>query len=134
MKNILRLPSLDILRGILAVSIMFYHLSIWLFKQPDSSSLLGRLGIYGVSVFFVLSGLSMAMVYHSYFYSLRNGVVFYVRRIFRIFPLFWLAVFSVLVFQFFKLGYIKYDIEVIIANLSCYLVLQIPVLLREDGR
>ena len=57
-----RIESLDWLRGLMAVSIMIYHLTGGLFFTLDSSSVLGRLGVYGVSVFFVLSGLSMAVV------------------------------------------------------------------------
>jgi peptidoglycan/LPS O-acetylase OafA/YrhL len=50
-----RIEALDWLRGLMAVSIMLYHLTIWYIVALDSSSVLGRLGIYGVSVFFVLS-------------------------------------------------------------------------------
>ncbi|HOY69302.1 MAG TPA: hypothetical protein PLZ85_00405 [Methylotenera sp.] len=56
-----RLDSLDWLRGLLAFSIMIYHLTSWEISPLESSHLLGRLGIYGVSMFFLLSGLSMAV-------------------------------------------------------------------------
>ncbi len=49
-----RLDSLDGLRGILAFAIMLYHLRGWQLGSLDSSSLLGRLGIYAVSMFFVV--------------------------------------------------------------------------------
>ena len=87
-----RNESLDWLRGLLAVSIMLYHLVSWEVGQLDASSLLGRLGAYGVSMFFILSGLSIALVYHRFIVDGSTVVRFYVRRIFRIWPLMWLAV------------------------------------------
>jgi peptidoglycan/LPS O-acetylase OafA/YrhL len=82
-----RYRSLDLLRGLMAVSIMMYHLN-----EGESGSILGRLGIYAVCVFFVLSGLSMAIAYDRFITGARTAGAFYVRRIFRIWPLFWLAV------------------------------------------
>lgn len=87
-----RLDALDWLRGLLALSIMVYHLTGWELHQPDASGLLGRLGIYGVSMFFALSGLSMAAGYAGFIRDPRSAIRFFVRRIFRIWPLLWLAV------------------------------------------
>lgn len=75
----------------MALSIMFYHLNFWIFTPLDSSTPLGRLGMYGVSIFFVLSGLSMAIVYHSFINSYKSAVSFFTRRIFRIWPLLWIV-------------------------------------------
>jgi exopolysaccharide production protein ExoZ len=91
--NATRIESLDWHRGLLALSIMSYHLIGWHFSTLDASSLLGRWGVYGVSMFFILSGLSMAIVYHAYIVNLRTSFNFYVRRVFRIWPLLWVAVF-----------------------------------------
>ena len=88
-----RIDSLDWQRGLLAFAIMLYHLTGWQIAELDSSSLLGRLGIYGVSMFFVLSGLSMAIVYHKYLDGAQTSIHFFLRRIFRIWPLLWLAIF-----------------------------------------
>lgn len=87
-----RNEPLDWLRGLLALSIMLYHLTAWEVAQPTASSLLGRLGIYGVSMFFILSGLSIALVYHCYVVSTAAAGRFLVRRVMRIWPLLWLAV------------------------------------------
>ncbi len=90
-----RLESLDWLRGLLALSIMLYHLTGWKLYAPGSDELLGRLGIYGVSMFFVLSGLAMAAGYAEYIRDTRSTTKFFVRRIFRIWPMLWLAVVAV---------------------------------------
>lgn len=88
-----RIDELDWLRGLMALSILAYHtaLSVNTGWSVDASGLLGRLGIYGVSVFFVLSGLSMAHVY-GHMRGLRATGQFYLRRLFRIWPLLTLVV------------------------------------------
>lgn len=84
-----RIETLDWLRGIMALSIMFFHFTNALIVPQDASSILGRFGVYGVSIFFILSGLSIAIVYNKYISSVRRAVAFYVRRVFRIWPLLW---------------------------------------------
>lgn len=87
-----RIESLDWQRGLLAFAIMAYHLTSWEVHALDASTILGRLGIYGVSMFFVLSGLSMALVYHGYIRDAGSSLRFFVRRIARIWPLLWVTV------------------------------------------
>jgi len=87
-----RVQSLDYLRGLMALAVMIYHYTSWTFGDLGSGSILGRLGIYAVSIFYILSGVSLAIVYAD---GMRNGadvVDFGVRRLFRIFPLFYAAV------------------------------------------
>jgi peptidoglycan/LPS O-acetylase OafA/YrhL len=90
-----RVESLDWQRGLLALSIMIYHLMFWHGETTSASSVIGRMGIYAVSMFFVLSGLSMAIAYERYELTIRTSIQFYVRRVFRIWPLLWLAVLAV---------------------------------------
>lgn len=105
-----RIETLDWLRGLMALSIMFYHLTCWVVFPVDSSDPLGRLGVYGVSIFFVLSGLSMAIVYNKYINSFRTLINFYVRRVFRIWPLLWIVCVLAILPQFFKTGYISWKL------------------------
>ncbi|MBU1238787.1 acyltransferase, partial [Myxococcota bacterium] len=114
MKN--RIDSLDWLRGLLAVSILLYHIISWETGKLGSSSFLGKLGVYGVSMFFVLSGLSMALVYSHYIKDVRTSVFFFIRRIVRIWPLMWFAVFSS-VFIAFLAGN-RYPISKIVLNIT----------------
>lgn len=89
-----RLYNLDYLRGIAAFSIMIYHYCSYSFGNIfDSASLLGRLGTYGVSIFYILSGLTLYLVYEKRF----NLLEFCIKRIFRIFPLLWLAIIGTIV-------------------------------------
>lgn len=56
-----RLHFLDYLRGIAALGIMLFHYSCWVFGEPEHGGFMARVGIYGVSVFYVLSGLKFFM-------------------------------------------------------------------------
>lgn len=108
-----RYQPLDWLRGVLAVSIMAYHyLGI-----HDCRTVIGRLGIYSVSMFFILSGLSMAIAYENYIVDLRTTLFFYVRRVFRIWPLLWFAI-SIVVIAGLIVGAPRYSLFTIVINLT----------------
>lgn len=88
-----RYQSLDILRGLCALFIMIYHYSWFILGHKfKADNILGRFGVYGVSLFYVLSGLTMFLVYFDKFsFSLSFFKDFYIKRSFRIFPLMWLV-------------------------------------------
>lgn len=111
-----RVQSLDWLRGLMAVTVMCYHLTLWTCFPLDSGSILGRLGIYAVSIFFVLSGLSMVIVYHSFFNSWKQVLIFWFRRIFRIWPLLWLCIGLTIINPNFEIN--SMDLENLISTAS----------------
>jgi len=86
-RKINRVVSLDWLRGACAISIMLYHF----FFVRKNDMLFGKLGIYAVTAFFIISGLSMAIVYNNYIKRLQDSVVFFSRRLFRIIPIYAIA-------------------------------------------
>ncbi|AHM63244.1 acyltransferase 3 [Flammeovirgaceae bacterium 311] len=92
MKESKRLHALDYLRGLAALGIMIYHYLSWEYSTFEADTFLGRTGIYGVAVFYVLSGLTL---YHVYYPNIKTDFGsfrdFYIKRIFRIFPLLWLV-------------------------------------------
>lgn len=106
--NTSRVESLDWLRGLMAVSIMLYHLNLWMNPPISSETIIGRLGIYGVSIFFILSGLSMSIVYNNYINSIKDAYKFYVRRIFRIWPLLWISTLLTILPDIFATGVFKW--------------------------
>lgn len=86
-----RLHNLDYLRGIAAIGVMFFHLGTWWLGEYSPNSFMGRVGVYAVAIFYVLSGLTLYHVYSGRMrsgYDLRN---FFVQRAFRIFPLLWIV-------------------------------------------
>ena len=86
-----RLHSLDYLRGLAAFGIMIYHFFTWWVGSFPAESFMGRVGIYGVAVFYVLSGLTLHHVYFAKMAGLRDVRSFGVKRVFRIFPLLWIV-------------------------------------------
>lgn len=87
-----RVFTLDYLRGIAALLILIYHYFTWQGWVFDGDHFLGRAGYYGVSIFYILSGLTLYYVYNSSF-SIEYKAIkrFFVKRILRIFPLLWLV-------------------------------------------
>lgn len=102
----------------MALAIMFYHIVGWKFEHPEAGSLLGNFGVYGVSVFFVLSGLSMAIVYNNFIKDARSSLIFFVRRLFRLLPLLWVAV-AIQTFLNFWVGE-NVDIIQILLNITLF--------------
>jgi len=94
-----RIESLDYLRGLMALSVMVYHYTLPLGDEPGSESLLARLGCYAVSVFYILSGLSLTLVYRGRIHNRSDATRFWVKRLLRICPLYWLAITVSLLYQ-----------------------------------
>ncbi len=91
----MRVPSLDYLRGLMALSVMAFHYQKWTTGEWDAASLLGKLGVYAVATFFVLSGLTLGLAYRNAPLDTRAGLwLFLKKRVGRIFPLLWLATLS----------------------------------------
>ncbi len=82
-----RVPGWDLLRGLCALAVMTYHLLEW-----QDIAHLSPLGTYGVYLFFLLSGASMAYVYDADRVSTWGGVWrFLATRWFRLAPLYLLV-------------------------------------------
>ena len=95
-----RIESLDYLRGVMALSVMIYHYSSWSGVELENGSMLSKLGVYAVSIFYILSGLSLSIVYRNKINSPIEIGQLFIRRIFRIAPLFWISVFSALALNY----------------------------------
>ena len=117
-----RIYSLDYLRGLMAISVMVFHYSSWAGVNVDSGTVLGRLGIYAVSMFYILSGLSLTHVYKDRIKDRKDIVKFIVKRVARIIPLFWLATVAVLLIstgkQILSSGNITFDYLQVFLNFS----------------
>lgn len=87
-----RLYNLDYLRGLSAFGIMIYHYLSWINGEFPSQTFMGRFGIYGVSIFYVLSGLTLYHVYYDKMLPGKNDtILFFKKRVLRIFPLLWVV-------------------------------------------
>ncbi|WP_183562274.1 acyltransferase family protein [Mucilaginibacter sp. SP1R1] len=111
-----RINSLDYLRGLAAFGIMIYHLHLFTYGEVDSSDVLAKIKIYGVSIFYVLSGLTLYLVnIKSFAFTKSKLTVFYIKRFFRIVPLLWMATALTLIVSFSP-DYLNY--RKIIANIT----------------
>lgn len=87
-----RLYNLDYLRGLAAFGIMIFHYLAWTCGKFEAETMMGRIGIYGVSIFYVLSGLTLYYVYYDKMKpSWSELCSFFRKRVFRIFPLLWVV-------------------------------------------
>jgi peptidoglycan/LPS O-acetylase OafA/YrhL len=76
----------------MALAVLIFHYDKWLTGTWNAASLHGKSGVYAVSTFFVLSGLTLSLVYQDRLdHRLRTWGKFFRKRIFRIYPLLWLA-------------------------------------------
>jgi len=97
-----RLHGLYILRGLMALSVAVYHLSILtnLFAVGTrTNNLIAILGNYGVEGFFIVSGVCFFYLYDDAPWGLGDLGRFHIKRFFRIAPLYYLAVALNLVLQ-----------------------------------
>ena len=103
-----RINTLDYLRGLCALGIMVYHYIMFGMQTNqvtytiDVDNFLERIAIYGVSIFYILSGLTLYLVYREKDFSRINNIKsFFKKRFLRIYPLF-IAVTLITFFISFK--------------------------------
>lgn len=86
-----RAPGLESLRGWAALAILFFHLEALYFPLPPGA-LKEAVATFGFAVplFFALSAYSLLLGYSSRIFDQQSLLRFYVRRVFRIVPLFYL--------------------------------------------
>lgn len=87
-----RFRAIDVLRGVAILGVISVHSSLTLPTNFSTINSVLSFGAYGVQLFFLLSAITMCMMWEK-----RQGEQFpirkfYIRRICRIAPLFWLAI------------------------------------------
>lgn len=97
-----RFNGLDHLRALAIVLVLLYHYRA--FKHPVWIETVGRFGLTGVDLFFVLSGF---LISGQLFKDMKNGgsidvKTFYIKRFFRIFPPYFFTVFLYFTFPVFR--------------------------------
>lgn len=91
-----RVPGLDCGRAIAVISVVAVHLSFQFPHLPHWANIVARMGQYGVQLFFVISAVTIFMTLeadHARYASTGHIVLrFYVKRFFRIAPLYYAAI------------------------------------------
>ena len=100
-----KIQNIQSLRGVAALSVVLFHLVIIEKKYGGSTPLLHCLfqfGMWGVDLFFVISGFVMITVARNKFKVHRQAFVFLYRRVSRIYPAYWF--YSILVLFVFLIS------------------------------
>jgi len=94
MYNRIYVDTIDYLRGLLALTIMIYHYLSWSgLIIVNSNNLLFRFALYGVSIFFIISGFSLSIAHiKDNFLRIENILSFFKKRFARIYPLFFFVI------------------------------------------
>jgi exopolysaccharide production protein ExoZ len=87
-----RLQSFDFLRGVAILGVVVFHVFLNFDPHIKVISALAGLGVYGVQLFFMVSALTMSLMWDRRSGEDRPIIKFYIRRFFRIAPPFWLAI------------------------------------------
>ncbi|HAH8787751.1 TPA: acyltransferase [Escherichia coli] len=99
MNKKLRIESIDYLRGVMALCVAIYHFNSWTINNADAGSVLGRLGIYAVSIFFIISGMSMYLAYSNFTWNASGLKRFLLKRYLRLFPAYFIACVFIVAFS-----------------------------------
>lgn len=97
-----KLHSLEILRAVAAVAVVLFHTSRH--YSIKGSSFLGGVfdaGFFGVDIFFVLSGFVIYYTSHSKIGAPAAAFPFFIKRLLRIYPAYWLLLFLPMAALFF---------------------------------
>ncbi|MBV6392854.1 MAG: hypothetical protein KPEEDBHJ_02081 [Anaerolineales bacterium] len=87
-----KLQNIQALRGVAVLCVVLFHLVIIEGKYAEGTALLPgwlRFGMFGVDLFFVISGFVMAAVARGKFRQLKESLLFLYHRASRIYPLYW---------------------------------------------
>jgi peptidoglycan/LPS O-acetylase OafA/YrhL len=87
-----RYDELDALRGIAALSVVFFHLTM---GRPEGQSFF-KLGVTGVELFFIISGFVIYMSLN----KIKSSLEFVINRTSRLYPTYW----TVVTFTFFLIS------------------------------
>jgi peptidoglycan/LPS O-acetylase OafA/YrhL len=87
-----KLQNVQALRGVAVLSVVFFHLIIIEKKYGGIQTVLPnwlQFGMFGVDLFFVISGFVMVTVTRGEFQNTKNALLFLYHRTSRIYPLYW---------------------------------------------
>jgi len=114
------LTGLQVLRAVAALLVVCHHTlkeSRPLFAHGIPASLV-VMGASGVDIFFVISGFIMYYANHDHFGQANTSIDFFVRRIIRIVPLYWLCTLTIVLAHFLGLyQHMEITIESIVLSL-----------------
>ena len=99
LNDLTRFKYLDSIKGFAILGVILFHVSIHIVGLTPIFKDILNIGNYGVQLFFITSALTLFMSCYSRFTKEEKPIIFFsIRRLFRIAPMFWLAI---IFYQFF---------------------------------
>ena len=86
-----RLSSLDTCRGVAILMVVAFHVSL-IYRPTEGLGRLAAIGYLGVQLFFLVSAVTMCLMWEQRREETQRTLKFYIRRFLRIAPLFWFAI------------------------------------------
>jgi peptidoglycan/LPS O-acetylase OafA/YrhL len=127
MKKQIYLPGLNGIRAIAAVIVLIFHIDIFIPAFNLKSLGYGNTGMagYGVVLFFVLSGflITYLMMHEKEKFQKINLPKFYIRRILRIWPIYYLVIFATFILFFINPTIISFSQNKVIESFLLYTLL-----------
>jgi peptidoglycan/LPS O-acetylase OafA/YrhL len=104
-----RIPALDVGRAVAIVGVVMAHLSFQFPRLPEWAAVSAHMGQYGVQLFFVISSMTIFMTLQAdrdrYAQAKQVAARFYVKRFFRIAPLYYTAMLGYGVMSWYTLNF-----------------------------
>lgn len=96
----MRIKHIDVLRGIAAILVTFFHLTGGIALSQNTADY-GKYGYLGVEIFFVISGFILPYSMYKTGYDINNFGRFMLKRVIRIYPAYLVAVAIGILLPFF---------------------------------
>ena len=122
-----RFESIDLLRGVAAISVCIYHFSVGLPDfLPDENALkiMGQYGYLGVQLFFIISGFIIPFSLYKGNYNSTKILTFFSKRLIRIDPPYLISIVLAIVLKYastFSSLYQGPEFNVSIQNVLCHI-------------
>ena len=96
--------SIQLLRAVAAIYITLFHISYWWNTNNVSSPHIFDIGFSAVDLFFVISGFVLFQSASGYLQGAKEGFYFFIKRLLRIYPLYWTILVICISFGIYKLS------------------------------
>lgn len=116
-RKVKKLQSIDALRGIAILMVMLVHTSQVVSGLPSLTSQIADLGKLGVQLFFILSAYTLCLSASRRANEHNGLMLYYIRRFFRIAPLYYLGILLYGIFALATEADIHFTLENVLANI-----------------
>ncbi len=96
-----KLDYIDAIRGLAVILVIAVHVGQSIPNLPDTIKNISKMGQFGVQIFFAASALTLCISASNEDFKLRSAIAFYLRRFFRIWPMYMIGI--IIYFSIFRM-------------------------------